>query len=185
MQCDRCGQRPATVFQTFIVNGYKQERHLCEECARSAGAIGGLGPSAFAFPNLSIHDLLSSFLGESPFGGPAQMIQQQQEPTCRNCGMTYSEFAESGRLGCAQCYDYLEAHLTPLIKRVHGTTAHNGKAPKRTGGVVRKRQELEMLKRQLQDAIRNENYEEAARLRDAVKNVESQIQPGGDGSAVE
>lgn len=185
MQCERCGQRPATVFQTFIVNGYKQEHHLCEECAREQGVLGGLASPNFAFPNLSIQDLLSGFLGQESFGGPSQMAPPQAEPQCRNCGMTYSQFAESGRLGCAQCYDYLDAQLVPLIKRIHGTSVHTGKAPKRTGGLARKRQELETLRRQLQAAIKNENYEEAARLRDAVKTMESQIVAGGDGGGVE
>ncbi|HEY3363770.1 MAG TPA: UvrB/UvrC motif-containing protein [Symbiobacteriaceae bacterium] len=185
MQCERCGQRPATVFQTFIVNGHKQEHQLCEECAREHGAFEGFTPPGFSFPNLSIQQLLASFLGQESFGGSAQVMPPQVEPQCKNCGMTYSQFANSGRLGCAQCYDYLDAQMVPLIKRIQGTTVHTGKAPKRTGGLARKRQDLEGLKRQLQAAIRNENYEEAARVRDAIKNMESQIQAGGAGDAVE
>lgn len=180
MQCDNCGQRPAVVHQKIMINGEKQEHHLCEVCAHEKGAMSQPG---FAFPNLSIHQLLSSFLGQNPLAGAR--VAPPQEPRCQNCGMTYSQFAESGRLGCAQCYDNLEPHLVPLIKRIHGTTAHTGKAPKRTGGIVRTKRELAALRQQLQAAIAQEQYEEAARLRDAMKTLEGQIQAGGEGNAVE
>jgi protein arginine kinase activator len=184
MLCENCGQRPAVVHSTVIINGQKQETHLCEVCAQEQGQF--FMPQAnFSFPNLSIQDLLSTFLGQNAFAGARPAPNREVEPTCKNCGMTYSQFAEGGRLGCAQCYEYLEAYLDPLIKRIHGTTAHAGKAPKRTGGIVRKKRELSALKQQLQAAIQGENYEEAARLRDQVKALEGQIQAGGDAGGVE
>ncbi|MDF2627980.1 MAG: hypothetical protein K0R39_1811 [Symbiobacteriaceae bacterium] len=180
MQCDNCGQRPAVFHTTTVVNGQKQEAHLCEVCAHEKGQ------ASFTFPNLSIQQLLSSFLGQDPFVvGARTAPQQQAEPTCKNCGTTYSQFADGGRLGCAQCYDHLEMYLNPLIKRIQGTTVHAGKAPKRTGGIVRKKRELASLRQDLQGAIQGENYEEAARLRDQIKQIESQIQAGGDGSGME
>lgn len=181
MQCDHCGQRPATVHQTMIVNGHKTEHHLCEVCARQQGK----GEGTFAFPNLSIHQLLSSFLGQDPFGGTAVAPRTREEPRCTHCGMTYSEFADSGKLGCSQCYEQLDPHLTPLIKRIQGTTQHTGKAPKRTGGLVRKRRELAQLKQQLTVAVDQEQFEEAARLRDRIRAMEIELQAGGDGVAVE
>jgi protein arginine kinase activator len=183
MQCENCGQRPASIHQTVIMNGQKQESHLCEVCAQEKGVFES---EHFSFPNLSIQQLLSSFLGHESFGAGGPMVAQPQaEPRCRNCGMTYSQFAEGGRLGCAQCYDDLEPHLIPLIKRIHGTVVHTGKAPKRTGGLVRKKRDMEGLRRDLQAAIAGENYEEAARLRDAIKRMESEIQAGGGNDAVE
>lgn len=179
MQCENCGQRPAVVHSTVRVNGQTQETHLCEVCAQEKGQVN------FSFPNLSIQQLLSSFLGQGAFPGARTVPQQQAEPTCKKCGMTYSQFAEGGRLGCAECYDHLEPYLNPLIKRIQGTTVHAGKAPKRTGGIVRKKRELDALRNDLQAAIHGENYEEAARLRDQIKSLESQIQAGGEGNAVE
>lgn len=183
MQCEQCGQRPATVHQTVIVNGQKQESHLCEVCAQQNGAFTMPG-SDFAFPNLSIQQLLASFLGHQPAAAPP-FAPRQAEPQCSHCGMTYSQFAESGRLGCSRCYDELEQHLMPLIKRIHGTTAHGGKAPKRTGGIVRKQRELVQLRQTLMNAIQNEQYEEAARVRDQIRQLETQIQAGGGGHVVE
>jgi protein arginine kinase activator len=180
MLCENCGKREATVHQTVITNGQKQESHLCEVCAREASPL-----PTFSFPNLSIQQLLSSFLGQDPFGGPAVKPPLQAEPTCRYCGMTYSQFAQSGVLGCSKCYEELEPQLLPLIKRIQGTTNHGGKVPKRTGGIARKRRELEALRRQLEAAIKNEQYEEAARLRDQMKQMEAEIKAGGEGYAVE
>jgi protein arginine kinase activator len=173
MQCERCGIRPATYHQTVIVNGQKQESHLCEVCSSSATG----GGQAFSFPSLSIQQLLASFLGQGK--APLEAIRPQAEPTCSFCGMTYSQFAETGRLGCAKCYEELEPHLLPLIKRIHGTTVHNGKAPKRLGGLVKMKRDLEAAKQALQQAIQLEQFEEAARLRDRIKELEAQIQGGG------
>lgn len=178
MLCDHCGKREASIHQTKITNGHKQESHLCETCAREAGGLPNL-----SFPNLSIQQLLSSFLGQDPFSPAAPPLQA--EPTCRHCGMAYSEFAQSGVLGCSNCYDEMQPQLQPLIKRIQGTTTHSGKVPKRTGGIARKRRELEGLRRQLESAIKNERYEEAAQLRDQMKQMEAEIKAGGGSGDVE
>jgi protein arginine kinase activator len=171
MQCQRCGSRPAAFHQTVIVNGQKQESHLCENCA-AQGSTSGL-------PNLSIQQLLASFLGQgaNPFAGSTPV--RQAEPTCSHCGMTYSQFAETGRLGCSRCYEELEQHLAPLIKRIHGAETHHGKAPKRMGGMVRMQRELSSARLALQQAISTEKFEEAARLRDRIRELETQLQAGG------
>jgi protein arginine kinase activator len=182
MLCENCGQRPATIHQTVIINGQKQESHLCEVCAQESGQFA-FPQSGFSFPNLSINDLLSSFLGQTPFSSP--VAPPQAEPRCSNCGMTFSQFSETGFLGCAQCYEHMDRQLTEMIKRIHGTTTHTGKVPKRTGGIAAKRREQALLKQQLQAAIQQEDYEEAARVRDKIKEMETQIQAGGEGNAVE
>lgn len=173
MQCQRCESRPATYHQTVIVNGQKQESHLCEQCA-SQGVVSGL-------PSLSIQQLLASFLGQgaNPFAGSGGAPVRQAEPTCSHCGMTYSQFAETGRLGCARCYDEMAAQLAPLIKRIHGHDTHQGKAPKRTGGLVRMQRELAGARMALQQAVSAEKFEEAARLRDRIRELETQLQAGG------
>jgi len=179
MLCDNCHQREATVHQTVITNGQKRESHLCEACAREKGTLKDL-----PFPNLSIQQLLGSFLGTDPFGGAAVKPPLKVEPTCRHCGMTYSEFAQAGVLGCARCYEEMQQHLLPLIKRVQGSTAHSGKVPKRTGGIARKRHDLETLRRKLEAAVQAERYEEAAKLRDQIKQMEKELKAGGGVDAV-
>ncbi|MFS8639413.1 MAG: UvrB/UvrC motif-containing protein [Symbiobacteriaceae bacterium] len=179
MRCERCGQREATVHQTVVTNGQKQESHLCVECAREVGAFPD-----FSFPTLSVQQLLSSFRGQTlPGAGSSPALKP--EPTCRHCGMTYSQFAQSGMLGCPRCYQELEQQLMPLIKRIQGTTTHSGKVPKRTGGLARKRRDLKLLKAQLQRAVESERYEEAAKLRDQIRALEAEIAAGGGSGGVE
>ncbi len=184
MLCENCRERPATIHETLMINGTTQATHLCESClqdrAQSGGIVGG-----FAFPNLSIHQLLSSFLGQEMAPGTYAPARPQQEPRCGSCGMTYSGFADSGRLGCAQCYEDLEPHLSPLIKRIQGTDQHEGKMPKRTGGIARQKRELSTYKRQLATAVVSEQFEEAARLRDRIKQMELDLQAGGGSANVE
>lgn len=185
MQCEHCGQRPATIHQIITINGQTRESHLCEVCARELGQFGPTMPSHFAFPNLSIQQLLSSFLGQEPSTGPV-MTRSTDEPRCSQCGTTYSEFAASGLLGCPHCYQDLQPYLTPMIRRFHGTTIHTGKVPVRSGGPLRKQRDLETLKRQLEEAVKQERYEEAARLRDKIRALEGETkQGGGDGGAVD
>jgi protein arginine kinase activator len=80
-----------------------------------------------------------------------------------------------GLMGCANCYDLFKDHLDPLLRRVHGSIAHTGKVPKRTGGRVRVRKEIEELRSKLQEAIKREAYEEAAKLRDEIKEKEEKL----------
>lgn len=174
MQCENCGQRPATVHMTKIINGKKSESHLCEVCARESGQFDWEN-------NFSLQGLLSTLMNHE--FTPAQVPVARAEPRCPSCGMTYQQFVDSGRLGCSQCYDHLEEQLGPLVRRIHGATAHTGKVPQRTGGLVKVRKELAMAKEELNRAVANEQFERAAELRDRIKALEQQIK-GGDGNAL-
>jgi protein arginine kinase activator len=89
--------------------------------------------------------------------------------------LTFSDFKNSGLLGCGECYRYFQIGLEPLLKKVHGSAAHTGKVPRRTGGKVRIRKEIQDLRRQLQQAIQKEDYEQAANLRDEIRHLEKEL----------
>lgn len=165
MICQECGKRPATVHMTKIVNGQKSERHLCEICANESGELKFV-PGAFSFPNL----LGSFFSGEAAPGVP-----QVQTLRCPTCGLTYQQFTQVSRFGCPNCYQAFDPVLDPMLRRIHGSTAHTGKVPRRGGGKLRVRRELEHLKEQLQEKVRLEQFEEAARLRDQIRALEQQL----------
>lgn len=181
MLCQQCGQKPATLHFTKIVNGQKTEFHICESCAREKGEMIPGAPNGF-----SIHNLLSGLLDFDLTGGTSQLHtsgQQQVKPTsirCDNCGLTYSQFSKLGRFGCDQCYKSFGERLDPLLKRVHGNTVHVGKIPKRSGGLMKRKRELEELRQQLQDSIRQEQFENAAKLRDRIRELE--MEGGSDPS---
>ncbi len=171
MLCQNCQQRPATVHLTKIVNFAKTEMHLCEVCAKAAGSeLGIIFGTNFTFQNL-----IAGLLGDDSMEIDQQQPSVGKELSCPNCGLTFSDFKNSGLLGCGECYQYFQTGLEPLLKKVHGSIAHTGKVPRRTGGKVRIRKEIQDLRRQLQQAIQKEDYEQAASLRDEIRQLEKDL----------
>lgn len=96
---------------------------------------------------------------------------------CPKCGLSYDDFKKTGRLGCSQCYSTFEATLVPLVKRIHGSAEHFGKAPAEVAktpkpAAKKKPNRLEELKGRLQRAVKLEEFEEAAKLRDKIREFE-------------
>lgn len=180
MLCENCKKRPATVYVRRTVNGVTTEAHLCEECAREHGELNFFTGPSFTFPDLSLGSLFSSLLDHLPFGGgPA--LAPGSTLRCPECGFTYSDFRERGRLGCAHCYTTFRQQLEPLIRRLQGGIKHAGKVPRRSEGKLRLKHDLETLRRRLKEAIAREAFEEAAKLRDEIKALEEKVQGGDQG----
>ncbi|HZK01454.1 MAG TPA: UvrB/UvrC motif-containing protein, partial [Anaerovoracaceae bacterium] len=91
---------------------------------------------------------------------------------CPQCGSTYNDFKRSGKLGCSVCYSTFNNMLAPLIKRIQGNNVHAGKIPKKSGSLIKLRKEIKSLKDQLQQLVETEEFEEAARVRDEIKELE-------------
>lgn len=170
MMCQKCQERPATVHLTKVINYEKTELHLCEVCAKTAGSeLGFLFEPSFSFQNL-----IAGLLENEAFNY-LQQPSSGSEVQCDNCGLTFSDFRNGGLLGCGECYRNFQAGLEPLLKRVQGSQNHVGKVPKRTGGRIRIRKEISELKKELQQAIAEENYEKAAQIRDEVRRREQEL----------
>lgn len=169
MHCQECGKRPATLHFTKIVNGEKTEFHICEACAREKGELIPGTPGGF-----SIHSLLSGLLDFTP-GSHAQGNKAPENLRCEECGLTYTQFSKIGRFGCSSCYKYFNNRLDPLFKRVHGNTVHVGKVPKRVGSHIQIKRKLDDLRKELQYRIHQEEFEEAAALRDQIRELEKNI----------
>lgn len=167
MLCQECNKRPATLHFTKIVNGEKTEFHICESCAREKGEM--IPGTAGGF---SIHNLLSGLLDFDPAGKSAVPAKALQ---CEECGMTYAQFSKIGRFGCSSCYKYFDSRLDPLFKRVHGSTSHVGKVPARAGGRIKVKRQIADLKQHLQQSIAQEEFEEAAQIRDQIRELEKGI----------
>jgi protein arginine kinase activator len=161
--CQECGKKPATFHFEKSVNGEKNEIHLCESCAREKGE----GIPGFS-NGFSIHSLLSGLLDFERTGQGAK----QETVRCEECGLTYAQFSKIGRFGCSSCYRSFESKLDPLFKRVHGNTVHVGKIPKRSGGIIQTRREIEQLRRELSARIDSEEFEAAAQIRDRIRELE-------------
>lgn len=160
--CDRC-ESPATVHLTEIKSGAKTESHLCEECARALHV-----PQ----PSKELQKLLKSF---TPPGAP-EPSSAGVDAVCPDCGMTYSEFRKSGRFGCARDYEAFGEPLERLLKKIHRSTAYTGLSPK--GDVIEDGEVVNAVtraRRELRAAVELEDYEEAARLRDEIRRLESPL----------
>lgn len=167
MICQECGKRPATLHFTKIVNGEKTEFHICEPCAREKGEMIPGTSNGF-----SIHNLLSGLLDFEP---SSVSTMKQQTVRCEHCGLTYSQFSKIGRFGCGDCYKSFAEKLDPLFKRVHGNTIHVGKVPKRTGGLIQYKREIEKLKKDMMVRIEQEEFEQAAKIRDQIREIEKKM----------
>jgi protein arginine kinase activator len=169
MLCQECGKKPSTLHFTKIVNGEKTEFHICESCAREKGELIPGTPNGF-----SIHNLLSGLLDFDP--ASASGLDVKTQPLrCEQCGLTYAQFSKLGRFGCSSCYNHFSDRLDPLIKRVHGNTGHVGKVPKRSGGLIQSKREIEMLKKELLYHIEHEEFEHAATVRDQIRDLEKKL----------
>ncbi|MBW7454998.1 UvrB/UvrC motif-containing protein [Paenibacillus sepulcri] len=170
MLCQECGNKPASLHFTKIVNGEKTEFHICESCAREKGE--GLPGVSNGF---SIHSLLSGLLDFEPASGVNAFGARPQQLRCETCGLTYTQFSKMGRFGCSECYTTFGSKLDPILKRVHGNSSHVGKIPKRTGGQIQLKREIEDLRADLQQRIECEEFENAAKIRDQIRELEGKV----------
>lgn len=162
MKCQLCG-KAATVHLTEIINDQMTELHLCEQCAKEKG-IAGLGQP------FGLQDLLAGLVDfGTPIAGGEKTVLQ-----CKNCKMKYEDFRKIGRLGCSECYGTFKESLGPLLKKVHGSLQHLGKVPAMDEEGFHMKKQLQDLQLKLQNAINNEAFEEAAKIRDKIKKFEKE-----------
>jgi protein arginine kinase activator len=161
MLCDQCHERDAVLNLTQIVENAVTQLHLCEKCAAERG----------------IETTVS--MPKHPLGDFLQAVQQQAQQLpgdaarCSYCGTSLRDFRTSGRLGCAQCYGAFEQSLRDLLRRVHGSAQHVGRAYEVPNPALLERDvSLGALRAKLQKAIENEEFETAATLRDEIRTLE-------------
>ena len=142
----------------------RTEMHLCEHCAQEEGiAIKS---------HLPINELLANLLATQPLGDEL-FGGSEQDVVCPHCGFTLDQFTKKAVLGCPYDYDVFEKSLLPLIERAHDSkTTHCGKVPSKATKDTKKQVELMTLQRQLEAAVKSEDYELAAKLRDKIKQFE-------------
>ncbi|MHC4572793.1 MAG: UvrB/UvrC motif-containing protein [Planctomycetota bacterium] len=164
MQCQSCQKNEATIHLTEITDGVRTEMHLCEHCAQEEGIA--------VKSQIPLNELLSNLLAAQPednelFGDSAH------QHACPHCGFTLEQFRKEAVLGCPYDYEVFEKSLRPLIKKAHdGRTSHCGKVPSKTPVDAKKQMQLMKLRQELEIAVKNEDYERAARLRDKINQVD-------------
>jgi protein arginine kinase activator len=149
-----------------MVNNQISEHHLCVDCARELGYEPKL--------QANVSDPFGYMLGD--FLSPWRSAPEAKTAACPFCGATPQTIAESGKAGCAQCYATFPGLFDPLIRRIHGDASHSGKIPAAAGELLRSRRILEQLRNEMKEAVSQQNYEQAAILRDRIRELEG----GGD-----
>ena len=168
MLCEKCGKRQATTHIKKSINGVYGEHHYCSKCAAENGVESF--PSFGAFGE---NGLFSSLLG-LPFSAPAQR-SASDAVRCPSCGTSFAEISQSGRVGCAKCYDTFRKQLLPTVERIHGRATHVGKAPETELTEEDKREmKLSELKNKLNAAVEAQEYGQAAKYRDEIKEMEGE-----------
>lgn len=164
MKCQFCDNL-ATVHLTDIINGVKKQAHLCQECAEKQQII--------KHQELNLSAILQTVIGQHI--GP--LTDELARLTCPACGIKYMEFKAGGRLGCPHDYEVFQEALAPLLQRIHRARRHVGKVPPRAIAHASRQAELMDLRQQLRRAVEEEAYEEAARLRDQIRQKEAADEP--------
>ncbi len=156
MLCEECGQNPASVVITVLVNGDTATRHLCKGCVSKIQNSIQQG---------DIQSFLSSLM--------SSISQEQKTPqlTCSRCHLPYGEFQKTGKLGCAHCYEDFRDQLKPLLLRIHGRAQHAGRMPAFNTQAQEKKKLIASLRSQMDQAVATENFEEAAALRDQLRQL--------------
>lgn len=156
MLCDKCKKNIASNFFTKNINGQITEYHLCNACAQK-----------FTNVNFFLDELLGSFMSSSN-NSPNLKTGQQK---CTKCGVTFDDIIKTGKVGCDNCYTQFREMLIPSIKKLHTNTKHIGSSPSSATTSSTASSKISMLKSKLEIAIKNQDFEHAAQLRDQINEL--------------
>ncbi|MCI9147578.1 MAG: excinuclease ABC subunit B [Hungatella sp.] len=182
MLCERCKIREANIQYTEVINGVKTEHNFCAQCAKEMD----FGPYSAIFDGeFPLAQLLSGLLGGEM---PVQKKDRLSQVTCPTCSMSYEEFVNNSCFGCADCYSIFDPLIHDNIKQLQGSDSHKGKRPlyqdfpeesRGDAAIVAEeetaknnnsaKQQLRAWERKLKEALRVEDYENAAAYRDRIR----------------
>lgn len=182
MKCENCGKNEANVRYTQIINGEKKQMFLCEECSEKLG----INDIHFNMP-INFTNFLSDFFNDVNSFDLIPTLGGTNTLKCTKCGLDWDEFLHTGKFGCSNCYSDFEMKIDPILRSLQGATTHIGRlGDVKQGNEVKQNlddkletqeqknlSKQEKLKEDLKQAIKEERYEDAAKLRDEIKKQES------------
>lgn len=186
MLCQHCHKNEATIHVQKIEDGHVKSLHLCESCAAEHSA----GDSDLHGFNLAevLFDIAGK-VADAVSSGSGEASEAVPDPVCPHCGWSLQKFRKTGYLGCPECYQAFESPIAGMLKNMHRGDHHTGKIPLTTGAgqqhgheAARLRREIERLRKEQEEKVRREEYEEAAVLRDQIQELEIKIRQYEDKS---
>ena len=168
MKCEKCNQNEATFFYKETVNGKTRALHLCADCAEEMREAGEL--------RMELPDFDTPFVTFPNFFGDLfalpEKASKRNAKTCPGCGATWQDIVDLGKARCPECYRTFADELDATVRSMHGNVSHTGRAPQKLRAAHEKENQLTDLKKQLKEAIEQEQFEEAATLRDKIHALE-------------
>lgn len=152
MLCEKCKGKKAMLKYSQVINGLKVEANLCEDCFNS-----------IKYSNAFINNFFDSFL---------LFDNYNKNYVCNICGNTFEKFKNTGKMGCANCYNVFRKKLNPIFNNMQENNIHTGKIPKNLEEYKPNIENIEMLKEKLNMAVESEDYEQAIKIRDKIKEIE-------------
>ena len=184
MKCENCGKNNANVKYTQIINGEKKQMFLCEECSEKLG----INDIHFNMP-INFTSFLTDFFDDMNDVSFMPTLGDVETLKCSKCGLSWDDFLHTGKFGCSNCYDDFENRIDPILRSLQGATNHiGGLGEVRKGNNVKQNlddkiqnkenkavKKLDKLKDDLKQAIKEERYEDAAKIRDEIKKEEGDV----------
>jgi protein arginine kinase activator len=164
MLCEMCQTNTVAKKIQFLLGNAIKEFQVCNQCAEKHGLHYPFAGMPGALSVMMLGQLVKSLAPET--------AEDDHALVCDTCGTTIGKFRKTGVLGCPHCYDSFKTIMTGLLTQIHGSSKHIGSRP---AGRRKNVTECDLgeLKKQLQLAIKNENFEKAAELRDLIRDVNS------------
>lgn len=120
-----------------------------------------------------MYDLFSDFF--DGFDWLMQPTVPKEEKKCPICGCTYSDFRRSGKLGCGECYNTFRNAVSDTLKQIQPSISHTGKLPSKSGEELKLKRKYDSLKQELARAVKEEDYEKAAKLHKQIREIENEV----------
>ena len=168
MLCEKCQIRQATIHLTEIIKDVKSELHLCENCAKEIGLNSKISNFTISIPEML------SFLEIN------ELENEKSLHSCKTCGLAYAELRKTSKMGCPDCYENYKDTVESLLLNLHGEKQHIGKNPldpapyidlSLDSGKIKPVTTISELKNELSNAITDERFEEAAIIRDKIREI--------------
>lgn len=173
MLCEKCKKNNASVHYRYNDNGTVTEKHLCSECAKESGLISDSGSVSSGFWNENIFsDVFSKMPFSSSLGSYQIRPDNNERHVCPGCGMTENEFRASGKFGCEMCYSVFNNLVNAMLMKMHMSVEHKGKVPAGRNEALSLKRKIEKLRADMKCAVDNQEYEEAAKIRDIIRALE-------------
>lgn len=169
MLCESCGKNAARHRSTDIVNNVKSVRHLCDACFKNEGKDS-------PFSQLTLSGFLTLKTNLPPelkfpksISEPGLPTGRRSQKHCEACGLDLETLQKTGTIGCPADYEIFAEEIGQLLLRLHGARVHVGRLPKDFQNRRAREHQAQQLEAELEKAVHDERFEEAARLRDRIR----------------